>query len=503
MSRREALPRAHLTRSLYRTLTDIERFSRHIVGRPLRSYQLAPARAIVDSVLKGRGLTFAVLMARQAGKNETSAQIEALLLNLFRRRGGFLIKAAPTWRPQALNSRLRLETILHSAHLSPVREEGYILRVGKARIAFFSARPGANVVGATASILLEADEAQDIPEQKWRKDFRPMGASTNVTTVLWGTTWTRHTLLGCALRQLRQAEARDGIQRVFTVPWQRVAQEVPAYGRYVRREIEQLGRDHPLIRTQYFLEELDDAKGMFPEATRVLMRGTHPPRQRPARSRDYALLIDVGGEAQGELRDVALRAAQPRKDSTAITVVEIDWRADGVPMYRVCCRYLWTGRPHDELANAILSLVNHWRARHVVIDATGLGAGLAAMLRRPLGPRLTPFVFTARSKSDLGWRFLGLCNSGRFQDHRDDGSAEYATFWRQVAAADYEVLAGPNRLLRWGVADPTIHDDLLISAALCAVLEKHLIAPPLESAIIEARDPLAALDARSYKGVIS
>ena len=40
----------------------------------------AAARAIVDSVLNRRGLSFAVVMSRQAGKNETSAQIEALLV---------------------------------------------------------------------------------------------------------------------------------------------------------------------------------------------------------------------------------------------------------------------------------------------------------------------------------------------------------------------------------------------------------------------------------------
>ena len=62
---------------LKRLLTDVGLFSRHVVHRPLRPYQLEPARAIVDSVLRRKGLTFTVLMARQAGKNELSAQLEA------------------------------------------------------------------------------------------------------------------------------------------------------------------------------------------------------------------------------------------------------------------------------------------------------------------------------------------------------------------------------------------------------------------------------------------
>jgi hypothetical protein len=32
-------------------LGDIERYSRHVVGRPLYPYQVAPLRAIIDSVM--------------------------------------------------------------------------------------------------------------------------------------------------------------------------------------------------------------------------------------------------------------------------------------------------------------------------------------------------------------------------------------------------------------------------------------------------------------------
>ena len=69
-------------------LSDVQRFSRLIIRTPLRPYQLEPARAIVDSVLHDRGLTFAVMMSRQAGKNELSGQLEAYLLNLYRLPGG-------------------------------------------------------------------------------------------------------------------------------------------------------------------------------------------------------------------------------------------------------------------------------------------------------------------------------------------------------------------------------------------------------------------------------
>ncbi|NLG27583.1 MAG: hypothetical protein GX557_06705, partial [Chloroflexi bacterium] len=65
-----------------------ERFAAECLHRPLRAYQLPIARAIVDSALYGRGLTLAVKMPRQSGKNETAAHVEALLLNACRRVGG-------------------------------------------------------------------------------------------------------------------------------------------------------------------------------------------------------------------------------------------------------------------------------------------------------------------------------------------------------------------------------------------------------------------------------
>ncbi|HUK86880.1 MAG TPA: hypothetical protein VLT85_04385, partial [Terriglobales bacterium] len=240
-------------------LTDISLFSKLVTRRPLRAYQLEPARAIVDSVLNRRGLTFAVMFPRQAGKNETQAQLEAYLLNLFQRLpGAQIVKASPTFKPQTVNSMMRLEAMLANAWNAGAWacEQGYIYRLGQARALFFSANPSANVVGATASVLLECDEAQDVDGAKWQKDFVPMVASTNATRVFWGTAWTSQTLLAATVAQLRELEQKDGVKRVFIVTPEQVAREVPAYGAFVAGEVQRLGRDHPLIKTQFFLEAI-------------------------------------------------------------------------------------------------------------------------------------------------------------------------------------------------------------------------------------------------------
>ena len=58
----------------------------------LRPYQLEAGHAILDSVRRRRGLSFSVEIARQGGKNELSAQIEANLLCRYAERGGNIVK---------------------------------------------------------------------------------------------------------------------------------------------------------------------------------------------------------------------------------------------------------------------------------------------------------------------------------------------------------------------------------------------------------------------------
>lgn len=486
-----------------RALADVGAFSRLVAGRPLRGYQLAPARSIVNSVLHRRGLTFAVVMSRQAGKNETSAQIEAYLLCRFMRRGGTIVKAAPTYAPQLAISQLRLEAVLANPWTArATRRQGRALRLGQARCSFLSAQPGANVVGATADLLLECDEAQDVDPAKWDRDFAPMGAATNVTTVFWGTVWTSTTLLAQRVRALRTLEAADGVRRVFYTPWPEVAAELPAYRRYVECEIARLGPNHPLIRTQYALVEVDGQVGLFPPERRQHMRGDHSRCREPRAARPgarYVITVDVAGEANGAVGQPP-RVAPTHRDATALTVFEVD-AGDSLPgqIYRVADRRVWTGTPQTALYAEIVDLARAvWHARRVVIDATGLGAGLASFLRRALGESVvTPFVFTARSKSDLGWAFLALCDTGRFKDHAPDGSPEQDLFWRQVEAAQGEIADGPGRRLRWSVPDPALHDDVLVSAALIAALDldgESAGGVYCPSALIEAPDVLAEID---------
>jgi hypothetical protein len=477
-----------LKRALRPLLVDVGEYSRVLLpGQRLRGYQLGPARAMVASVVGGLGRQFAVVFSRQAGKDELLAQVVAFLLTRFQMAGGTIVLGAPTVT-QANVSRDRLLSRLRRSPLSAGRvrsRDGYIVEVGQASARFLSAAEAASPRGQTASLLLVANEAQDIDPAIWDARFDPMAASTNATTVFMGTVWDRNGLLHRQMEHLAALEVKDGVPRVFKVAWPEVAVELPAYGERVRSRIAQHGETHPFIRTEYLLEVLDGEGGLFPPQRLAQMEGDHPRHHRAEAGKRYAGLLDVAGEEEEGSGPEAFDNAA-RRDSTALTIVEVDTSPHddslnraGQAIYRVVDRMAWTGTKHTALHDQLVDLArNVWGLSALVVDATGVGAGLASFLADRLGkgPRkviVEPFVFSGKSKSDLGWAFLGLIDGGRFKEYEETPSTDITQVYRhQLAACRYEVLPGPNRLLRWSVPANLGHDDLLISAALTARLDE-------------------------------
>jgi hypothetical protein len=475
-------------------MLSIERFSDAFWPKwKLRPYQSEVAKQIVQSVEQGAGRQFAVVFARQSGKDEMLAQLEAYLMWHFQREGGSIIVATPTYRPQGLIARRRLLSRLDSHATQGYTSDGHTLALDRATCAFLSANPLAQARGERATLRLVCNEAQDVLPSRWDAVFDPMGASANATQVFSGTVWTSRTLLARQMAYLGEMERKDGIKRVFKVGWEEVAQYVPQYGQQVRARIAQLGRDHPFIRTEYFLEEMDDEARLFPPARRSQMRGDHPRQRTAMPGKAYALLLDVAGADEGNaewgIRDAEWQKPQDNsfripnstlrnRDMTALTVMEVDLAGLDDPLvmrprYRVVDRRLWVGTPHPQLYAAVADLArNVWAARHIVVDATGVGAGLAGFLGQALPGKVLPFVFSAQSKSQLGWDFLALVEGGRYKEYAEDGESDTGLFWTQVEACTSQVGDGPNRPLRWGVDNLGTHDDLLISAAMCALLDR-------------------------------
>ncbi|MBN1367937.1 MAG: hypothetical protein JW967_08425 [Dehalococcoidales bacterium] len=436
----------------------------------LRPYQIEIAGEIVRSVIDNKGLTFSVEIARQGGKNEVSARIELALLILYAEQIKNCIKCSPTFKPQTVISMMRLKDKLFEFGCENLwqSEMGYTIRVGDARIIFLSADKSANVVGNTAHLLLEVDEAQDVSKDKYTKEFKPMGSTTNCTNVLYGTTWDDSTLLEEVKQTNLELEKKDGIKRHFRYDWQEVAKYNPQYLAYVEAERQRLGENHPLFLTQYRLLPVHGGGGFFSPSQLAQLQGDHSRRRHPQPGNIYIAGIDLAGEAETEETD-HLSELKPRQDSTVITIGELDFSVCNdirkQPRVLIIEHYSWTGKKHTGLYPQLVDILkNVWHCRKIVADATGVGEPVAAFLRQAVGRKVIPFKFTASSKSELGFNLLSAINSGSLKMYAGDSSPEYTEFWIEMEKAKSHYR--PNQTMNFFVDPAQGHDDFLMSLAL-------------------------------------
>ena len=433
----------------------------------LRPYQAEAGRAVLDSVLHRRGLSFSIEVARQGGKNELSAQLEALLLALHMTREVDGIKCAPTFEPQGRISMRRLWSRLLEAGLGPLasQEAGHIVRVGRARLVFLSAEPGANVVGHTTHLLLEVDEAQDVDEEKFDREFRPMAATTNATTVFYGTAWDERTLLERAKQRHLELERRDGVRRHFEYDWEEVARFNPAYARYVEAERQRLGDQHPLFLTQYCLKPIAGGGRLFSPGQLAQLQGSYTRRRAPQAGESYVAGLDLAG---GSVEEDAQRARS--HDATVLTIARASYPDRHAlvqePRLEVVEHYVWTGERHDTLLRRLVDLLREvWQVRRLAVDATGLGETIARLLTTALGSQaVRPLRFTQEAKSRLGYELLAAVNGGRLKLYAGDGSPEYRQCAWELERA--RALYRANRTMSFFVEPSEGHDDYLVSLAL-------------------------------------
>ena len=424
----------------------------------LRAYQARVLRGLLRAVAAAPGSPLTVMMPRQSGKNEIAAALVAFLLRAHAREGGAVVVCAPTLDPQARISAERIRAALAATDpLVPAagqsRSRSDTVAVGRARALLLSANPQAGVAGHTASIALIADEAQDIEEDWFNRQFRPMAASTGAPTVLFGTAWNGRTLLerAAAANRARDAAAPHGPRHHHQAGWRDVAATLPAYGAYVESERERLGATHPLFLSQYELVPGEVAGRLLTRDLLAALEGGHEPLAEPEPGERYVAGLDFGGEGEDA-------------DATVLTIARVDASAgDGTPVCRVVAQREWRGAPYARVLDDIRALDWRWRFDRVSADATGLGAPLVAQLRPQLGHRLDEVVFTAASKSALGYGLLAAARTGRLALPRDDGSPEAARCRAELAACEAALVGGGR--LSWG--NDRGHDDYVVSLALC------------------------------------
>ena len=226
-------------------------------------------------------MTLVVIFPRQSGKNELQAQLECYLLACLHTKESEMIKISPTYQPQTVNAMQRLERVLErNAVIQQTgwkKENGYTYRVGKARMIFLSGSP-----------RRQHRRARRLrPCWKWTRPRTWILRSLTKKLVQWLRPRMHKRLLGHGLDQPDPAGARvqggaggeqqDGIRRVWRLTAEDVGAEVAAYQKFVAAQVAKLGRNHPLIKTQFYSEDIDAEGGMFPPARRAMMQGEHSP----------------------------------------------------------------------------------------------------------------------------------------------------------------------------------------------------------------------------------
>lgn len=489
--------------ALRRYQRDVALFSRDVIGYPLYRYQVEWAQQALEMIAERRNEVLVVEQPRQSGKNETSAQLEVAVLARHGAHGGELVKCAPTFKPQIVNSKLRFaaraEMAAERMPFLKVRPSmGYMYRLGRAGITFLSADPGASVVGATASLALEVDEAQDVDADKFNKDFAPMRASTAAPLILYGTTWTNDTLLASTKRDILDGRLPG---RVFRVLPELVGEENPAYWLYVEGEVRRLGRQHPLIRTQYFLEELENRGRLFSETQLRQMMGDHSRKEERESESIIVAGLDWAG-ADEDAGEISSLMRQSKRDSVALSVGAVSFvkETEGlyVPVVRALARYEWVNvHPLSLKATLYDILQRKWRVNLVHSDGTGIGATGTLELGKALdagtGKRVTAVTFDGawKTHTDLAFQLISLVNGARFLDYKAHGFAPIETaqqeepdkgsvhrhVWWQRGHARME--AKNNQRVRVYVPESEGHDDLLMADMLMvdAAMSLQPVAP--------------------------
>lgn len=455
---------------------------------PLYRYQSRWAQYVRGAVDDHRNETICVEMPRQSGKNEASAHIELGILAKYGRRGGGVVKCAPTWKPQIVNSKLRFDhrrgrvnERLKFLNIRP--REGYMFQCENALVQFLSADPKAAVVGATASLLMEVDESQDVDKAKYDKEFAPMRASTGAPVVHYGTTWTDDTLLEREKQAVKDGRARG---RIFRVTPDEVAAENPAYGDFVDAETRRLGRNHPIVKTQYYLEALAGQGRMLSDMQLRMMIGDHERRERRTDEAQIVAGLDFAG-ADENAGDLVSLATGSQRDSVALTIGSVQWAtvATGivVPIVRILWRGEWLNVNPVSLHTALYRILwEKWRVDRAHCDATGIGATSTAFLASAINKssdRVFGKLFDSvwNLHTDLAFGYLAAINGGRIQDYAqrfdplaaagqespDESDPDRHAWWQRGHA---RLEAKPGKKVRAYVPESEGHDDILISDML-------------------------------------
>jgi hypothetical protein len=395
-------------------------FHRELQGQPLEHFQLDMVKAMERAVNNPHGQFLTIRSARQTGKNEMLGTLEDRLLVDRMLDGGTLVHAAPTFKPQIVRAKQRLEKLLKRdplAHKPGGKErweakEGYQFWMGAACVEFYSADKKANVVGGTGDLGLVVDEAHKVDQGKFDEDFAPMTARTASPVIFTGVAAYQNDLLYEYMQKIRTGEAKGESLEFPAALWCEVD---PVYALHYEARVKALGASHPVILTQYDLQDLEGGGGLFSsEQKDSLFSGGHEFLNKPREGEIYLAGMDVAGEA--EVDEDTLEMEVQDRDSSVLLIARVIFDAyfhrTTYPKVEVVCGRKWTGENLPIVQAQALRELGRWKVRRGLTDARGVGEQLAGVLQRK-HPPMRGYKATKESVHEDASYLLALMNHGR------------------------------------------------------------------------------------------
>jgi hypothetical protein len=406
----------------------------------LTPYQSEIARAVLDSVLKERGLTFTVEIARGGGVREISTQIEHLLLTLLLNDGAHLLRIAP---PGSADTRERVVDALQvSAPEGLWSAERKSVRLGRSLLRFLTTNELGPTILQHGLGLIEVADAQMVSEQVFDSWVRPLGETARTTTVLYGQPLNGETAFELAKQRNREAEIRDGITRHFRVASDEVALAIPGFAQEMAEAQARLGFDHPEFQSAYLLRPTIAGTALLPADHLNAMeygQRSHEPSGFSAIVASVVVtrLAGTGPTSAAQLcitdAATAVVTIAERIAEGGLHVVEHRWvqSIDSATLSKRVAKILTDWHPVSTLADHATGSNND--AVHSFRDALNEAMGFA-----PIAWLRHNAASDSRRLSDL----LAALHSGCLSTYGFDGSPEHRALHHELATAKIEYSEG-------------------------------------------------------------
>ena len=195
-------------------------------GIKLYDYQLQVARAILDSIRLGLGLTIILDFPIRSGIDELLSQLEIYLMRMLNDKKPRIIIVNPR-DSKNLTAVMRLEDRLRTNIFTTFYWEmvGMDFVLGSARTIFYSLEDILTFDPVLANLLLVVNEAGLIKQSEYDEFNQLLTAGRKITRVICGSPYKQDNLLEREKKRAIQDEEVDGFRRLVEVTEEQATRE--------------------------------------------------------------------------------------------------------------------------------------------------------------------------------------------------------------------------------------------------------------------------------------